>query len=95
MRDIWLFSPTRRCAGDKIARTDSAEKAYVHPSRAGPELGEGTNGGVVEISEDFPFMLSLVEAFLGFFSRIKNVGVALMWSTVARRTARSTERARF
>jgi len=26
---------------------------------------------VVEIIEDYPFMLSLVEAFLGFFSRIK------------------------
>jgi len=28
-----------------------------------------TNGGAVEIIGDFPFMLSLVEAFLGFFSR--------------------------
>ena len=26
---------------------------------------------MVEISGDFPFMLSLVEAFLGFFSRIR------------------------
>jgi len=31
-----------------------------------------TNGGAVEIIRDFPFMLSLVEAFLGFFSRIDN-----------------------
>ena len=30
-----------------------------------------TNGGVVEIIGEFPFMLSQVEAFLGFFSRIK------------------------
>jgi hypothetical protein len=29
-----------------------------------------TNGGAVEISGDFPFMLSLVEAFIGFFGRI-------------------------
>jgi hypothetical protein len=29
------------------------------------------NGGVVKIFGDFPFMLSLVEAFLRFFSRIK------------------------
>jgi hypothetical protein len=32
---------------------------------------QGTNGAAVEIIGDFPFMLSLVEAFLGFFSRIK------------------------
>jgi hypothetical protein len=38
--------------------------------RACPEFIEGTNGGAVEIIADFPFMLSLVEAFLGFFSRI-------------------------
>ncbi len=31
-----------------------------------------TNGGAVEIIGDFPFMLSLVEAFIGFFSRILN-----------------------
>jgi len=29
-----------------------------------------TNGGASEIIGDFPFMLSLVEAFIGFFSRI-------------------------
>jgi hypothetical protein len=29
-----------------------------------------TNGGALEILGDFPFMLSPVEAFLGFFSRI-------------------------
>ena len=29
-----------------------------------------TNGGAGEIIGDFPFMLSLVEAFIGFFSRI-------------------------
>ena len=31
-----------------------------------------TNGGAIEIIGDFPFMLSLVEAFIGFFSRIKS-----------------------
>jgi hypothetical protein len=30
-----------------------------------------TNGGAIEIIGDFPFMLSLVEAFIGFFSRIE------------------------
>jgi len=29
------------------------------------------NGGAVEIIGDFPFMLSLVEAFIEFFSRIE------------------------
>src|SRR3990172_7072123 len=29
-----------------------------------------TNGGASEIIGNFPFMLSLVEAFIGFFSRI-------------------------
>jgi len=29
-----------------------------------------TNGGAVEIIGDIPFILSLVEAFIGFFSRI-------------------------
>ena len=29
-----------------------------------------TNGGAVEIVGDFPFMLSIVEAFLGLFGRI-------------------------
>jgi len=43
---------------------DSAEKPSVHPSRT------WTNGGAGEIIGDFPFMLSLVEAFIGFFSRI-------------------------
>ena len=28
------------------------------------------NGRTIEIIEDFPFMLSVVEAFLEFFSRI-------------------------
>ena len=42
----------------------------VHPSRTSePEFIEGTNGGAGEIIGDFPFMLSPVEAFLGFFSR--------------------------
>jgi hypothetical protein len=40
--------------------------------RARPEFIEGTNGAGVEIIGEFPFMLSLVEAFLGFFSRIKH-----------------------
>ena len=31
-----------------------------------------TNGGGAEMVGEFPFMLSLVEAFLGFFSRIRN-----------------------
>jgi hypothetical protein len=31
-----------------------------------------TNGGPVEIMGDFSFMLSLVEAFLRFFSRINS-----------------------
>jgi hypothetical protein len=39
--------------------------------RASPQLIEGTNGGAGEIIGDFPFMLSLVEAFIGFFSRIR------------------------
>jgi hypothetical protein len=34
--------------------------------RVCPEFIEGTNGGAVEIVGDFPFMLSIVEAFLGF-----------------------------
>jgi hypothetical protein len=34
------------------------------------EFIEVTNGGTVEVVRDFPFMLSRVEAFLGFFSRI-------------------------
>ena len=36
------------------------EKPSVHPSE-----GIRTNGGAVEILGDFPFMLSLVEAFIG------------------------------
>jgi hypothetical protein len=36
-----------------------------------PEFIEVTNGGEVEIIGGFPFMLSRVEAFLGFFSRIR------------------------
>jgi hypothetical protein len=40
--------------------------------RARPEFIEGTNGGAVEIIGDFPFMLSLVEACIGFFSRNTN-----------------------
>ena len=38
--------------------------------RARPELIEGTNGGEIEIFGDFPFMLSLVEAFLGFSAEL-------------------------
>ena len=33
---------------------------------------------MVELIEDFPFMLSLVEAFLGFFSRITHARVTVM-----------------
>jgi len=45
-------------------KDDSAEKPSVHPSRASGRTE------AVEIIGDFPFMLSLVEAFIGFFSRI-------------------------
>jgi hypothetical protein len=57
----------------QTAREDSAEKLSVHPSSASVcfEFIEGTNGGAVENVGDIPVMLSLVEAFLGFFSRIK------------------------
>jgi len=41
------------------------ENTNFHTTRA-----TTTNGGAVEIIGDFPFMLSLVEAFIGFFSRI-------------------------
>jgi hypothetical protein len=47
------------------------KKPSVHSSenlRARPEFNEGTNGELVE--RFFPFMLSLVEVFEGFFSRI-------------------------
>ncbi len=36
-----------------------------------------TNGGACEIVGDFPFMLSTVEAFLGFFSGIAKVACTL------------------
>jgi hypothetical protein len=43
--------------------SDSAnEKLSVHPSRA--------SGRTERMLEDFPFMLSEVEAFFGFLSRI-------------------------
>jgi hypothetical protein len=41
---------------------------------------EGTNGGAVEIIGDSPFMLSLVEAFKGFFSRIEGGQVGTIGS---------------
>jgi hypothetical protein len=44
---------------------DSAEKPSVHPSRASGRTEERWKSFGV-----FPFMLSLVEAFIGFFSRI-------------------------
>ena len=56
------------CAG-QAQIFDSAETLSVHPSknlRACPEFIEGMNGGVVEMMEDCPFMLSLVEAYLRF-----------------------------
>jgi hypothetical protein len=53
----------RQIAG---VRVDSAESLSVHPSRS-----LRTNGGVIEILGGFPFMLSRVEAFLGFFSGIR------------------------
>jgi hypothetical protein len=61
-----------RCITD--IRVDSAESLSVHPSRGlrvCTEFIEVTNGGVTEILGDFPFMLSRVEAFLGFFSGIR------------------------
>jgi hypothetical protein len=36
--------------------------------RVCPEYIEGTNGEAVEITRELPFMLSLVEAFIGFLS---------------------------
>jgi hypothetical protein len=45
-------------------KRDSAEKPSVHPSRT------WMNGGAGEVIGDFPFMLSPVEAFIRFFSRI-------------------------
>jgi len=36
-----------------------------------PHTSLRTNGGAAEIIGDFPFMLSLVEAFVEFFSRIE------------------------
>jgi hypothetical protein len=52
------------CAG-QVLLFDSAEKLSVHPSK-----NLRMNGGVVEMMEDCPFMLSLVEAYLRFFTRI-------------------------
>jgi hypothetical protein len=46
---------------NKSKITDSVEQLSVHPSRASGRTEEG-----VEIIGDFPFMLSLVEAFMGF-----------------------------
>jgi hypothetical protein len=49
-------------------------------SRLTPDLQqliEGTNGGAVEIIVNFPFMLRLVEAFLGLFSRIAQTVLSL------------------
>jgi hypothetical protein len=45
-----------------------------------------TNGGAIEIIGDFPFMLSLVEAFLGFFSGI----LFLRELTILAHTSRGT-----
>jgi hypothetical protein len=56
------------CYGRPFQISISAEKASVHPSRT-----SGRNGGAVEIIGNFPFMLSRVEAFLGFFSRIISI----------------------
>jgi hypothetical protein len=63
----------KNCRIKDSSNSDFAE-APVHPSRISvcPELIEGTNGGAVV--EDFPFMLSRVEAFLEFFSGINNEG---------------------
>ena len=54
---------------------DSAEKPSVHPSSS-----LRTNGGAVETVGDFPFMLSPVEAFIGFFSRITILTMTLSLS---------------
>jgi hypothetical protein len=40
--------------------------------RARPEFTEGTNGKRFEVIEKIPFMLSIVEAFIAFFSGIKS-----------------------
>jgi hypothetical protein len=56
-------------------KADSAENsAFIlrETLRACTEFVEVTNGGGDEIIGDFPFMLSLVEAFLGFFSKIES-----------------------
>jgi hypothetical protein len=55
---------------DKNIRGDNLRIGSGNP----PFILEGhrTNGGTVKLIGDFPFMLSLVEAFLGFFSRIKD-----------------------
>ena len=47
----------------------SAETPSVHPYeslRVCPEFIEGMNGRVVEFIGNYPFMLILVEAFIGF-----------------------------
>jgi len=51
---------------DRDLRFDSAEKPSVHPSRASARTKQR-----LKSLENFPFMLSLVEAFIGFFSGIR------------------------
>jgi hypothetical protein len=53
-----------------LSHCDSAEKPSVNPSRARPELDEGTNGRAIEIIGNFSDHGEPVEPFLWFFSRI-------------------------
>jgi len=64
----------RSLGTDNKSIADSAEKPSVHPSTKHVlSVVEGlrANGEGLDNVNYFPFMLSLVEAFLGFFSRIK------------------------
>jgi len=71
------------------------ENSYPHPRfrwktlglsfeslRVCPESIEGTNGGAIEIIVVFPFMLSLVEAFIGLFSRTTDALVAVVLNLI-------------
>jgi len=57
----------------QILLKDSAEKPSVHPSRASEpvlSLSKERTEERLKSLENIPFMLSLVEAFIGLFSRI-------------------------
>jgi hypothetical protein len=55
-----------RNPGRLVTKTDSAEKPSVHPSSTSGRTADRSK------SSGIPFMLSLVEAFSGFLSRIKD-----------------------